>query len=105
MTFRPRLIITSLVAVLLPMIILAFFIRSEMTRRISLQYDQRVASLIEVIEEDLLKESRTIAVSINALKRSLVNDNSFRNAVTCGDPEERRYLIDFAGNAIELAGF
>ncbi|MBN2071200.1 MAG: HAMP domain-containing histidine kinase [Candidatus Krumholzibacteriota bacterium] len=104
MNFRPRLIITSLLAVLLPMIVLAFFIRGEMTRRISAQYRRRVESMTAVIEEDLRKESDDIGKTVDALMESLADDNSFRNAAASQDAQSRRYLIDLAGNVIDLPG-
>ncbi|MEJ2720788.1 MAG: HAMP domain-containing sensor histidine kinase [bacterium] len=103
MSFQTRLLVTFLLAVLLPMIGLALFIRSEMTQRITTQYERRVESLIEVIGEDLSQESDAIASSLRVLRASIVEDGRLRNAIVNRTPEERRYLLDFAGHAMQLA--
>ncbi|MEE9271580.1 MAG: HAMP domain-containing sensor histidine kinase [Candidatus Krumholzibacteria bacterium] len=105
MTFRVRLLVTFLLAVLLPMIALALFIRAEMTDRLTAQYERRVESLIAVIEEDLAQESEAGRASLAALQKALLDDNRFRRAAVDRVKEERRYLLDYAGNAMRLAGF
>lgn len=104
MTFRTRLLVTFFVAVLLPMIALALFIRGEMTDRLTAQYEQRVESLVAVIEGDLDTEGDAIAGSLSALRAAIVDDNRFRRAAVDRAQEERRYLLDYAGNAMRLAG-
>jgi signal transduction histidine kinase len=104
MTFRTRLLVTFLLAVLLPMIGLAFFVREEMTDRLTAQYERRVEALVAVIEVDLGQESETIAASLEALRKAVLDDNRFRRAAVDRVLEERRYLLDYAGEAMQLAG-
>ncbi|MDH3216567.1 MAG: ATP-binding protein [Candidatus Krumholzibacteria bacterium] len=104
MAFRTRLLVTFLLAVLLPMIVLALFIRDEMTDRLTAQYERRVESLLTVIEDDLSEESAVIAGSLAGLRRAVANDNRFREAAVDRDPERRRYLLDYAANAMQLTG-
>lgn len=104
MTFHTRLLVAFLLAVLLPMIALALFVRDEMADRLTAQYERRVASLVAVIEKDLAEESRMIAASLAALRRAIVDDNSFRRAAVDHDRDLRRYLLDYAGNAMALTG-
>jgi signal transduction histidine kinase len=104
MTFRTRLLITFLVAVLLPMVGLTLVVRHEMARRLTSQYERRVESLVGVIEEDLAQESETIASSLVVLRKAIVDDNRFRRAAVDQAEDERRYLLDYAGNAMRLAG-
>ncbi|MCZ6766438.1 MAG: HAMP domain-containing sensor histidine kinase [bacterium] len=104
MNFRTRLLIVFLVAVALPMVVLALFTRAEMTGRLTAQYERRAASLIEVIESDLSREGTAIANSIVVLQRAAADDNRFRRAAVDRDTSERRYLLDYAGNAMRLAG-
>lgn len=104
MTFRTRLLITFLLAVLLPMVILALFIRDEMTERLAAQYERRVEALVSVIEEDLAQEGEAIATSLAVIRAAVVDDNRFRRAAVDRVQEERRYLLDYAGNAMRLAG-
>ncbi len=104
MTFRSRLTVSFLLAVLIPMIALTLFIRNEMTSRMTAQYGQRVESLISVIEEDLDRHSASVRESLALLSEVVVDDNRFRRAAVDRSPEERRYLLNYAGNAMQLTG-
>jgi len=104
MSFRPRLLFTFLAAVLIPLITLALFVRGEMTERLTAQYERSVDALLSVIEQDLSRDGREIAASLAALRKTIVDDNNFRRAAVDRDPEERRYLLDYAGRAMRLAG-
>lgn len=104
MSFRSRLLLTSLIVVLLPMTALAIFIHNEMTRRLTSQYERRVEALIEVIEQDLEEESSAIAASLEMIRRRVVDDNRFRQAAVDRMPEQRRYLLDYAADAMQIAG-
>lgn len=104
MTFRKRLLIAFVAAVLLPMIALALFVRDEMTDRLSAQYAGRVESLVNVIEDDLAQERESTARSLAALRDALADDNRFRRAAVDGVEEERRYLLDWAEGAMKASG-
>ena len=104
MTFRSRALILFLLAVLLPMIVLALFVRHEMTDRLTAQYRDRVESLAAVIEEDLEKESEAVAASLRVLRQTVIDDNRFRRAAVDRIQAERRYLLDYAAGAMQLAG-
>jgi signal transduction histidine kinase len=104
MTFRTRLLIVFLLAALLPIIALTLVIRSEMTDRLTAQYERRVESLVSVIEEDLKRESDAVAASLAALRRAVIDDNRFRRAAVDRVQDERRYLLDYAGDAMQLTG-
>ncbi len=104
MSFRGRLLIIYLAIVLIPMLALVFFIRGEMTERPTAQYERRVESLIEVIEEDLDQERATLGRSLGALREDILNDNRFRRAAIDRVEDERRYLLDYAGNVMRLSG-
>ncbi len=104
MNFKTRLLIILLLAVLLPMILLALFVRDEMTDRLTVQFERRVESLVSVIEDDLAQEGETIARSLSVIRAAVVDDNRFRRAAVDRVPGERRYLLDYAGSAMQLAG-
>ncbi|HEX7336819.1 MAG TPA: HAMP domain-containing sensor histidine kinase [Gemmatimonadales bacterium] len=104
MSFRTRLLLGILIAVLLPLGALALGVRREMERRLTAEYEGRVTAMAGVIESDLSRESTTIASRLTALGSDLVRDNRFRLAVLQSDPASRRYLLDYAGNAIGLSG-
>ncbi len=104
MAFRTRLLVTFLLAVLLPLIAFGIFVRYEMTNRLTTQYERRVESLVAVIDADLAEEGETIAASLGVLCKATVDDNRFRRAAVNRTQEDRRYLLDYAGNAMKLTG-
>jgi signal transduction histidine kinase len=104
MSFRTRLFVGILVAVLLPLGALAYGVRREMERRLTAEYEQRVGSMAEVIETDLARQGATVGSRLRALISDLSRDNRFRLAALQGEPGSRRYLLDYAGTAMGLSG-
>ena len=104
MSFRTRLFLAIVIAVLLPLGALAFGVRREMERRLTAEYEGRVGSMATVIEADLARESSTIAARLAALASELTRNNRFRLATIQGDPSSRQYLLDYAGEAMRLSG-
>jgi signal transduction histidine kinase len=93
-----------LLAVLIPLVALAYGVRSEMERRLAAEYQDRTASLVRVITGDLEEESRTLAARLRALASDLSQDDRFRLAAVRREPSTRRYLLDYAGYAMRLSG-
>ena len=104
MSFRTRLLVGILIAVLLPLGALAFGVRREMERRLTTEYEGRVGSMARVVEADLARESATVAGRLAALGSDLTRNNRFRLAALQADPSSRRYLLDYAGDAMKLSG-
>ena len=104
MSFRTRLILAFAAVVLIPIALLAFGVRREMNRRLTDEYQHRVDRAVEVIGEDLVRESGAIAERLGSLERALVNDNRFRTAAIAGVEQERDYLLDYAATAMRLTG-
>jgi signal transduction histidine kinase len=104
MSLRSRLLLAFTAVVLIPIAVLAFGLRQEMTRRLSQEYQLRVDRVVEVIREDLGRESAAIADRLTSLESALVNDNRFRLAAAAGVESERQYLLDYAGTAMRLTG-
>ncbi|MFO7914639.1 MAG: HAMP domain-containing sensor histidine kinase [Candidatus Krumholzibacteriales bacterium] len=104
MTFRTRLTLFFLLAVLLPVAVLSILIRGEMTGRLTGQYRERVESLVSVIEEDLEQKDQSLRVTLNQICLDISEDNRFRRAAVDRDPAHRRYLLDYAGDVMNLAG-
>jgi signal transduction histidine kinase len=104
MSFRARLFIAFLLTVLVPMIVLALVVRREMTSRLTSQYERRVESLVTGIAQDIDREGERIAGSVASLQNGLSEDNRFRRAAVDRVESERRYLLDYAGDAMRLAG-
>jgi hypothetical protein len=93
-SFRTRLFLAIVLAVLVPLGALALGVRREMDRRLTAEYESRVGSLASVIETDLTRESATVAGRLRALATDLVRDNRFRLAALQGDPSSRQYLLE-----------
>jgi len=103
MSFRTRLFLAILLAVLVPLGALALGVRREMEQRLTREYEERVAVMASVMETSLQRESATVAARLDALVSDLVRDNRFRLALR-GDPTSRKYLLDYAGHAMTLSG-
>lgn len=104
MSFRNRLFIATLLAVLAPLGALAFGVRREMERRLTAEYEARVGSMVSVVEGDLARESGGVAARLAALTSDLSRNNRFRLAVLQGEPSSRPYLLDYTGEAMKLSG-
>jgi signal transduction histidine kinase len=104
MSLRTRLLLAFAAVVLIPIGLLAFGLRQEMTRRLSQEYQLRVDRVVQVIREDLARESAGIAERLASLETALQNDNRFRLAAVAGVESEREYLLDYAGTAMRLTG-
>ena len=104
MSLRTRLLIAFTAVVLIPIALLAFGLRQDMTTRLSQEYEHRVQTVVEIIREDLARESAAIAERLASLEIALQNDNRFRLATVAGVETEREYLLDYAGTAMRLSG-
>ena len=102
MTFRARLLLGFGAVVLVPLTVFGLRVRVVMANRLTAEYQQRVAALASVIRADLDRQSAGIALRLAALRDAIARDNRFRAAALQGG--ERSYLLDYAGDAIRLAG-
>ena len=105
MRLRTRMLLAFGIVVLVPLALLAFGFRKEMTRRLTVDYEARVATVAEVIREDLQRDSADIHARLTSLKTEILNDNEnkFRQAVG-GAELYRNYLLDYAGSAMSVTG-
>jgi signal transduction histidine kinase len=90
--------------VLIPITLLAFGIRQEMTRRLSAEYQLRVNSVVEVIREDLGLELTGVGERLASLKTVLLNDTQFRLGAVSGLDSAQLYVTAYAANAMRLTG-
>jgi signal transduction histidine kinase len=104
MSLRTRMLLAFGVVVLIPLALLALGLRYEMTTRLSEEYQRRVNGVVEVIKEDLGRESDGISDRLDSLKDALLKDNQFRRAVIASSESERSYLLDYAGSAMRVTG-
>src|SRR5687768_8877852 len=104
MSLRSRLLIAFAAVVLIPIALLAFGLRQEMTRRLAQEYQPRLDSVVDVIGEDLARESDGISQRLASLARALQDDTQFRLAAVAGVEAGRDYRLDYAGTAMRLTG-
>jgi signal transduction histidine kinase len=104
MKLRARLLVAFLLAALVPMVALAFVVRNEMTSRLTTQAQERVDALVRVIEADVTNETDDVRAALAQVRDAISTDNRFRRAAIDNAESERRYLLDYAGNAMRLAG-
>src|SRR2546426_3575120 len=102
MTLRARILLGFGVVVLVPLLVFGLRVRTEMANRLTAEYERRVAALVAVIRADLEQQSAGIASRLAALTGAMAADNRFRIAALQGG--DRAYLLDYAGNAMHLAG-
>src|SRR3989442_2930498 len=103
MSFRARLLLGFGAVVLVPLTVFGLRVRVVMTNRLTTEYQQRVAALASVIRVDLDQRSEGIAQRLAALREAIAQDNKFRIALV-EQGGERSYLLDYAGDAMRLAG-
>src|SRR5438132_12588063 len=104
MSLLTRMLLAFVVMLLIALALLAIGVRHEMTSGLSEEYQVRVDRVVEVIREDLHRESTGISQRIASLKSALLNDNRFRLAAVAGVESERNYLLDYVGEARRLTG-
>ena len=103
MRFRSRLLIAFLFASAIPLGVLAFGVRRQLDARLVAQHERRVRGLEQIVEQDIARESATIAARLASLARSLRTDDRFRLAVV-GESGDREYVLDWAQQAMRTAG-
>jgi signal transduction histidine kinase len=103
MSFRGRLFLAFAVAVLLPLAVLAWGVRREVERRLTLESRRRVDAAAAALGTELAATTASVAERLAALAAELAADNRFRLAAR-GDPAGRRALLDWGVEAAGLSG-
>jgi signal transduction histidine kinase len=102
-SFRTRLLLAFAAATLISLSLLAAGIRRQVTARLTAQHERRVDALARVAIQDLARQNADVSTRLHSLVGSLGDDNRFRVAVQ-GAPAERAFLLDWAGNAMQVTG-
>lgn len=102
MSFRVRLFLAFLAAVLLPLAFLAAGVRREMTARLTAEYQRRVSALTGVLRDDLAVEDADLAARVRGIASALGGDTRFRLAAD--GLADRRWLLDYGADAMRIAG-
>jgi signal transduction histidine kinase len=107
-SFRARLFAALTAAALLPLGLLAYGVRREMTRRLTDDSDRRAAAAVQGLRDGLARESAAIAARLDAMAADLERDNRFRLGVAPvgagGGEGSRRDLLDLGEPMMRGAG-
>ena len=103
MSLRARLLLAFALIVFVPLALLAFGFRYEVTRRLSELYGRQLAIVRDAVDADLQRTGATAQQQLDALAEALPNDNRFR-AGLAGIADERQYLLEWAATAMRLTG-
>jgi signal transduction histidine kinase len=104
-SFRARLTLALLAIAIVPLAILGYGVRREMTTRLDDEAARRVDAVRAALSSGL---SATIAADrarLQSLASDLAADNRFRIDIASGNATERRWLLDWASGSMKLAGF
>lgn len=105
MSFQARLTIAFVAIAALPLGILGYGVRREMTSRLETQAKRRVDAVATALTTRLASTIEADRQRLQTLALGLANDNRFRIAITDTNSAERRWLLGWASNAMMLTGF
>ncbi len=104
MRLRNRILLASVLLIAAPLLVLTFGIRREMEHRLTAQYTARITTLMEIIEAGLVERRHRLGKQLATLRGTIPDDNRFRLAAVEGQADQRSYLLDYAGVAMNLMG-
>jgi two-component system, NtrC family, nitrogen regulation sensor histidine kinase NtrY len=104
MSLRTRLVLAFAAVVFIPLAILAFALREEMTSRLSRTYEDRLKAVRGDIRNELDLEKARIDARLGSLKMALVDDSQFRAGAIGGVERAEPYVLEYAGTAMHQTG-
>jgi signal transduction histidine kinase len=105
MSFRTRLTLALLAIATIPLLILGYGIRREMTAQFDADAMRRVTAAGAALHERLTASLGAEQHRLESLAGDLAADNRFRLALADSNSTERRWLLDWAPSAMRLTGF
>jgi signal transduction histidine kinase len=102
-TFRTQVAVALAIGAIVPVGVLGLGIRREMTTRLEEQTARRVTALADVLGADVKARATDVRARLQRLAGGLASDTRFRLAVR-EDGADRRWLLDWAGEAMALSG-
>lgn len=103
MRFRAQVAVALAVGAIVPVGGLGVALRREMAARLEEQTARRVSALAAVLSADVNAQAAEVRARLRSLAEGLESDTRFRLAVR-GDGADRRWLLDWAGDAMALSG-
>ena len=104
MSFRTRAFLVLLLAVLVPLGVLAVGVRRELSGLVQREHAERTDAAERAIHEALDRAAAGIEARITRVASDLEEDTRFRLAVEQRDPAARAWLLDHAADAMRSAG-
>lgn len=104
MTFRARLTLALLLLATVPLLVLGAGVRREMRARLDADAARRAAFAAGEVQARVDDALAGATVRLESLAGDLAQDNRFRIAVANGASAERRWLLDWATNAMRTSG-
>jgi len=105
MSFRARLTLVLLALAALPLLVLAYGIRREMSAQLDAEASRRVSAAAGALRDRLTSSVDAEHRRLGSLASELAGDNRFRMAIASEDAAERRWLLDWAPAAMRASGF
>ncbi len=105
MTFRLRLTLALLAIAALPLAVLGYGVRREMSVRLDADAARRVAAAADALRARLAGTLDAERTRVQALARELAGDNRFRLAIASETSAERRWLVHWTQSAMQASGF
>lgn len=104
MTYRGRLTLIFSALAVIPVLVLGLGVRHRMTARLDADAARRVDRVAQALETGLARGTRATRARLRRLTVDLAAENRFRLAVLGEDPAARRWLLDWAGDAMRAGG-
>ena len=105
MSFRARLTLGMVAVAVIPLAILGYGVRREMSARLDADAARRVDAVRASLTSGLSAAIAADRVRLQSLASDLNADNRFRVALASETSPERRWLLDWASGSMKLAGF
>jgi len=105
MNFRARLTLGMVAVAVIPLAILGYGVRREMTARLDADAAHRVDAVRAALASELATTIAADRARLQSLASDLSADNRFRIALTNEESADRRWLLDWAGGSMKLADF
>jgi signal transduction histidine kinase len=103
--FRLRFTLALFGIAAIPLLILGFGVRREMTARLDQDAARRVGSVMATASSSLNDQVIATRVRLASLATELSADNRFRAALADENSAERRWLLDWAPARLRMLGF
>lgn len=104
MSFRTRLALLALLAVVVPLGMLALGVRAGIEHRLTAREQDDMAASVRFVREHFEGETATLASRLALIRTTLLTDDGFRLAALHGDTRYQRYAIGWAPDVMPLAG-